>query len=186
MGTFIGKLAKLAIIANLLVGCTMNQNDTVTCALNGHNCPNKPGLNGRDGRDGAPGSGCSVATVDVGPVAPHGGARITCSDGSDVLLLNGAPGAVGPQGPVGPAAPATPFTIVQAITPCPNLPGAHAEVILVMQNRQLLASVSNSDTLSNTRLAFISVGSWRTTDGRNCNFTVTASQITWAGGAASY
>lgn len=167
-------------------GCqnySANVGEALGCALAGNGCDDgrtgEQGLTGADGRDGAAGASCTVQTVLAGGVAPNGGARISCTDGSDALILNGTDGIDGSD------APATPYTVVNVIKPCPTVAGPNPEVILVLANRTLLASVSQSAG-ANTRLALVTPGSYTTTDGRSCAFTVTAGSVSWAGGSVSY
>lgn len=169
-----------------LTGChnySANVSEALGCALAGNGCDDgrtgEQGLTGADGRDGANGASCTVQTVLAGGVAPNGGARITCTDGSDALLLNGTNGTNGSD------APTTPYTIVNVIKPCPTVSGPHPEVLLVLANRTLLASVSQSAG-ANTRLALVTPGNYTTTDGRSCAFTITANSVSWSGGNVSY
>lgn len=177
-----------------VAGChnySTNIGETLGCTLAGNGCKSQgdvgaTGAPGLTGAPGAPGTSCSVSTVAAGVAAPHGGAIITCGTSAPVLVVNGAPGATGPQGQPGVAAPSTPYTIVSAVTPCPSIVGAAPEVLLVLQNRQILASASESANGKNTRLSFLGQGNWQTTDGRSCNFTVGASTISWGGGSSVY
>jgi hypothetical protein len=164
-----------------------NVGEVLGCTLAGNGCDDGRtgpqgliGLPGNNGADGADGSSCSVSTVVAGPVAPNGGAQIICDNGSSALILNGAPGTNGLP------APATPYSIANIVTPCPNVSGSNKEVLLVLQNRAILASVSENVNGKNTRLSLIGQGSFQTTDGRACAFSVSANAISWSGGSASY
>lgn len=167
-------------------GChnySSNVGETLGCAIAGNGCDDgRTGPQGLTGQPGANGASCSVQSVEAGGVAPNGGARISCTDGSDALILNGTNGIDGEDGS---DAPTTPYTIVNVIKPCPTVAGPNPEVILVLANRTLLASVSQSAG-ANTRLALVTPGSYTTTDGRSCAFTVTAGSVSWAGGSVSY
>lgn len=182
------KIIVLCGLVLLLSGChnySSNVGETLGCALAGNGCDDgrtgatgAAGLNGTNGIDGINGSSCSVSSVIASPLeAPNGGARITCTDGTDELILNGSPGS---------DAPPTPYSVVQVVKPCPTIGGSFPEVLLVMQDRSILASVSENGNAQRTRLALISQGSYITTDNRNCNFTVGASTISWPGGSATY
>lgn len=182
----------LVLCIVFLSGChnySANVGEVLGCTLAGNGCNSQgvagtngvDGINGRDGRDGmdgadgAAGSSCSVSTVASSPgVAPNGGARITCSDGTDALLLNGT------------NAPSTPYTITQVVKPCPLVSGSFPEVLLVLQDRSILASATSNGSALTTRLALLTPGNYVTTDGRSCNFTVTSSSITWSGGSVTY
>lgn len=184
----------LSTVSMLSIGChnySANVGEVLGCTLAGNGCDDgrmgatgltgAAGLNGTNGSDGMNGSSCSVSSVvpDI-LVAPNGGARVTCTDGTDALLLNGSPGADGND------APPTPYSVVQVVKPCPTIGGSFPEVLLVMQDRSILASVSENGNAQRTRLALVSQGSYVTTDNRNCNFTVGASTISWAGGSVTY
>lgn len=128
---------------------------------------------GNSGTNGLDGSSCSVATVAPGVEAPNGGALITCSD-SSVLLLNGA---TGPQGEVGPVSP---YALTEIIDPCGNAPGIYDEVILRTQAGRLLASFSDNVNGYNTRLSELVQGNYMTTDGSNCHFSVDSlGNVSW-------
>lgn len=165
-------------------GChnySSNVGETLGCTLAGNGCDDgrtgPQGLTGQPGSNGANGTSCSVQTVEAGGAAPNGGARISCTDGSDALLLNGTNGS---------DAPTTPYTIVNVIKPCPTVSGPNPEVLLVLANRTLLASVSQSTSGNNTRLAQVVPGGYITTDGRACAFTVSTTSVSWSGGSVSY
>lgn len=170
-----------------LTGChnySANVGETLGCTLAGNGCDDgRTGEQGLTGQPGANGASCSVQTVEAGGVAPNGGARISCTDGSDALILNGTNGIDGEDGS---DAPATPYTIVNIIKPCPTVGGSSPEVLLVLANRTLLASVSQSASGNNTRLALVSTGNFVTTDGRACAFSVSSTAVSWSGGSASY
>lgn len=171
----------LVFMGLLMAGChnySANVGEALGCTLAGNGCDD-----GRVGPQGAPGvhgGSCTVSTVAAGPLAPNGGAQVLCDNGSNALILNGAPGVDGAP------SPSTPYTITKVITPCPSLAGAHREVLLVMANRSILASASESANGKNTRLALLGLGGYVTTDGRACAFTVTSTSVSWAGGSESY
>lgn len=124
-----------------------------------------PGANGTNGTNGV---GCTIASVSPGLVAPYGGAIVTCSNGS-VLLVNGAPGANGA------AAPVSPYQIDLVIDPCGDKPGITDEVLIKLHNGTLLASVSDNVNGYNTRLSSLAPNtSWITTDGSFCYVNVDA------------
>jgi hypothetical protein len=180
---------KSLLFVGVLLGATACQNyssnvgEMLGCTLAGNGCDDgrtgAQGLTGLPGSDGSNGSSCSVQTVLASEAAPAGGARISCTDGSDALLLNGTNGEDGSD------APATPYTITQVIKPCSTVSGANPEVLLVLANRTILASVSQSAG-ANTRLALVTPGTYQTTDGRACVFTVGSSTVSWAGGSVGY
>ncbi len=151
------------------------------------------GATGATGPQGPAGTSCSVETVDPDPaVAPNGGALITCGSTS-TLLLNGAPGATGPQGEPGTPAPPTAFSVVDVIDPCGPSGGAD-EVFLRLANGTVVASFSDNAAGQNTRLSILNDGTFETSDGTNCVFTVTTDTsvtpntrtIAWPGGGETW
>jgi hypothetical protein len=94
--------------------------------------------------------------------------------------------ACGKQGPAGPAgergeqgipglnAVVSAYSIDSVIDPCGDAAGIVDEVLLKLHNGQLLVSFSDNTAGDNTRFAILNAGSYRTTDGSNCNFTVDA------------
>jgi hypothetical protein len=151
------------------------------------------GDTGATGPQGPAGTSCSVQSVDPDPaVAPNGGALITCGTTS-TLLLNGAPGAPGPQGEPGTPAPPTAYSVVAVIDPC-GPSGGFDEVFLRFANGSVVASFSDNSAGQNTRLSILVDGSFATSDGTNCAFTVTTDTsvtphtrtIAWSGGGETW
>lgn len=128
------------------------------------------GVNGTNGLDG---EGCSVLPILAGLAAPYGGALLTCG-GTQVVLLNGEPGPQGEPGPV------SPYQLSEIIDPCGDAAGIYDEVILKMASGRLLASFSDNANGNNTRLSELVPGSYITTDGSNCYFTVASNgSVSW-------
>jgi hypothetical protein len=174
--TFVNKGLLATLLAFVLTGChnySANVGEVLGCTLAGNGCNSR----GADGANGTNGSSCTVQTVLASEAAPAGGALLSCTDGTNALIRNGTDGADGADG-------VTP--IIQVIKPCPNISGSNPEVLLVLPGRQLLASVSKTVGGVETRLAIVTPGSYMTTDGRSCNFTVTSTTVSWTGGSASY
>lgn len=161
-------------------GChnySANVGEALGCALAGNGCDDgRTGEQGLTGQPGANGASCSVQTVEAGGVAPNGGARISCTDGSDALLLNGTDGANAPSV----------LGIQQVVRPCPNLIGSFPEVFLVLTDRTILAYFTSNGSALTARLAALTPGSYQTSDGRNCTVNITLNSISWAGGSATY
>lgn len=87
----------------------------------------------------------------------------------------GYPGAAGPKGDKGDqgeAAEVSPYSIVSVLDPCGDAPGVVDEVLLKLSNGQVLVSFSASFNGHNTRLALLPPGTYSTTDGSNCIFTL--------------
>jgi hypothetical protein len=113
---------------------------------------------------GRPGENCVVFEVLPSEAYPQGGAVVTCGPTS-VVVKNGADGEMGAAGS---------DAVVQLIDPCGDAPGVLDEVILRLSSGVLLASVSDNTSGKNTRFAVITPGSYATTDGTGCTFTVDA------------
>lgn len=125
---------------------------------------------GNDGVNGSDGVGCTTSGVTVSSVYPYGGVAILCGD-SSAVITNGAPGATGPSGAT---------AVTEIIDPCGDAAGIYDEVILRLSSGQLLASVSDNTSGKNTRFSIIPAGSYTTTDGSHCNFTVNSNlSVTW-------
>lgn len=105
--------------------------------------------NGTPGAPGQPGTSCSVNPIS-------GGAQIVCTDGSSVVITDGLP------------APSSPYTITSVVDPC-GPQTTYDEVLLKMSNGHLLAHFSSG---SNQFLTEIGPGSYVTTDGSHCYFSV--------------
>lgn len=131
------------------------------------------GDQGDRGSDGSNGQSCTVQTVVPSVEAPAGGALILCGD-SSVLLLNGVDGEDGAD------APQTPYSIVEVIDPCGDASGIYDEIIIRLGTDELVASFSDNANGKNTRLSLLVPGTYQTTDGSNCVFTVSGDlEVTW-------
>lgn len=98
----------------------------------------------------------------------------------------GDPGNVGSQGPVGPAGPVGASgddgadAVLEIIDPCNDAPGIVDEVLIRLSDGRVLCSFSANANGQNTRLAVLPAGSYVTTDGSNCHFSVNvAGNITY-------
>lgn len=113
--------------------------------------------------NGTKGISCSVIQL-------VNGARISCTDGAEAVVYNGE------DGQNGEAAPPTPYTVTEVIDPC-GKQATFDEVLLRMSNGDLLAHFANGN---NQFLTTIGAGSYSTTDGTNCYFTVNNDKsVTW-------
>lgn len=95
----------------------------------------------------------------------------------------GERGETGAQGPAGPQGnPGTPGddgvdgqdAVLEVIDPCGDAPSVVDEILLRLADGSVLCSFSANANGQNTRLAILPPGSYVTTDGSNCHFTVTA------------
>lgn len=89
------------------------------------------------------------------------GALITCTDGSQSLILNGTDGVDGVDAPVS-------GTITEVIDPCGDGPGFD-EVILRLGVDQLVAYFEQG---GDRFLSILTPGNYSTTDSQSCPFTV--------------
>lgn len=112
------------------------------------------GLPGEAGPAGQDGKSCTVATV-------ANGALITCPDGTASVVLNGSNGQ---------DAPPTAYSVTAVIDPC-GPQAAFDEVLLKLANGQIMAHFASG---AQQFLALIGPGSYSTTDGTHCYFTITA------------
>jgi hypothetical protein len=94
----------------------------------------------------------------------QGGAILSCEDGSSVVILNGKDGEDGKPGQ------STPYTITGLLDPC-GRQGVFDEVLLVLEGGQVLAHYSQGNKQF---LTVLLPGSYITTDGTNCLFTLNA------------
>lgn len=144
--------------------------------MGSHGEPGAQGQNGQQGTGGSPGAqgpagsagatgpaGNDGSSCSVNPVV--GGALITCADGTSVVLWNGTNGADGQDGA---DAPPTAYTVVGLGDPC-GKQSSFDEVLLRLQNGDLLAHYASGNQQF---LAKITPGSYVTTDGTHCYFTV--------------
>lgn len=87
----------------------------------------------------------------------------------------GDKGDTGERGEDGTDAAISAYQVSAIIDPCGDAPGIVDEVLLKLHNGQILVSFSDNASGLNTRFAVLGAGSYRTTDGTNCNFSVDGS-----------
>lgn len=118
--------------------------------------PGVAGQAGADGMDGQDGESCQVSEL-------VNGALISCGDNS-VVVLHGQDAT--PEG----------YTISELIDPCGDEPGFD-EVLFKTYNGTLIAHYSHANKQF---LTVVSPGTYRTTDGHSCIFTVHPDlSVTW-------
>jgi hypothetical protein len=84
----------------------------------------------------------------------------------------GAAGQDGADGANGQDAPVSLFSTVTVIDPCGDKSGVYDEVLLKLADGSILASFSDDANGKNTRFSLLVPGSYMTTDGSKCYFTV--------------
>lgn len=111
---------------------------------------------------------CTVVDTDMG-------ATITCPDGSETTILDGAVGATGASGidgQDGEDSPISPYSLTEVVNPCGDTSGIEDEILLRTASGELVASFSQNWNGDNTRLSLLGPGSYMTTDGDSCYFTI--------------
>lgn len=152
-------------------------------------------------------SGCGRDSILVVPakechaVQAEWGARLECSDGTYADIHNGGNGSNGTDGvngqdgangadgqdgldgqdgTNGADAPLNNTDIVEIVDPCGDALGIYDEIFLRMRDGRLVASFSANASGALTRFTILVAGSYQTTDGSGCNFTVNAdNSVTW-------
>lgn len=166
-------MTKLLIIMSLILLTSCGGNNVNTP----QGAPGAPGPNGLPGPTGSPGpsgpagTSCTATQIAVGdPVLLDGGAIINCG-ATSVMISNGRNGINGTNGTNGVTST---YSITSLVNPCGDAPGIADEVFLKLVDGTLLwLQVDNASGL-NARLAIAQPGSWITTDGDNCQFTLNA------------
>jgi hypothetical protein len=170
---------KLLSLVVLLTSCGYHPPKD-QCIGNGTECEHEEPvvIRGERGEAGPPGpQGDRGPQGPVGPAGEKGtsctaarttnGAVISCADGTSVLILDGEDGT---------DAPPTAYTITEMIDPC-GKQASFDEVLLRLANRSLVAHFSSG---SKEFLTVIGPGSYITTDGTNCRFTVDSNlEVRW-------
>ncbi len=151
------------------------------------------GANGLPGAKGAAGSNGHNAVFSA-VAAPSS----VCTTGGSIILmaidindsgtyninLPNQQSATICNGATGMNADPSPYEIVSLIKPCGDTV-ANKEVLLRLQNGQLLASVSDTVSGYNTRLAIVNDGNYIDTDPSACSFSIATQNftrsITWKG-----
>lgn len=151
-----------------------------------------PGPRGAPGEDGQDGfntlltvttvTGCTtfIAALDINrnnviDSADENWQAAEVCNGADGAVgqdgTDGVDGAQGEQGEAGVGAPVE-FAVVEMKDPCGDAPGIYDEILLKLGSGKLIASFSDNANGQNTRFSVLTAGSYRTTDGSNCYFSV--------------
>lgn len=139
--------------------------------------------NGTNGSNGSNGHSMQFTVLEAASaICPAGGSTLlmaldindngfysaTDPNQQQMTVCNGLNGANGADAPV------PQFSPVDVIIPCNNT-ATYKEVLLRLGNGQVLASFSDNSSGVNTRLVLIPDGTYMTTDGTSCTFTLATS-----------
>lgn len=171
------------------LGATISCTDGTTAYIyNGTNGTNgsdgqdgQDGSDGSDGEDGQDGSSCSAIQMSNGVL-------VSCSNGTQGFVANGQDGQDGEDGEDGEdgqdGTNGTNGTngqngsdgVIEVINPC-GVQGQFEELLFRLSDGKVYALYFGS---GNAFLTWLSPGSYVTTDGKNCHFSVNSSnQVTW-------
>lgn len=84
----------------------------------------------------------------------------------------GKDASTGLPGPRGEAGPQGADSIVAIVDPCGDSPTVIDEILIILSDGRVLVSLSEQANGKNTRLALLPPGTYQTTDGSSCTFTV--------------
>lgn len=139
-------------------------------------------VSGPVGKPGANGHNSLVALVAGAPSCSNGGTTLLSGlDSNDSAVLDAgevtfsADLCNGNDGAVGQDAPPTQFTPTGLVNPCGDAPGIYDEVFIKLANGTLIASFSDNANGNNTRFSVLTTGTYQTTDGDGCTFSVDGS-----------
>lgn len=145
------------------------------------------GSNGQTGTQGASGTNGtngtngfnSLVSIVASTACTNGGTTVLVgldtnrNNSLDVLEVSASADVCnGTNGTNGTNAPPTPFSPVGLINPCSDAPGLWDEVFIKLSNGTVLASFSDNISGYNTRFTVLVAGTYSTTDGDNCVFTI--------------
>jgi len=169
----------------------------INCGKNGNNGSN--GLNGKDGSNGINSHSAVFSTTSASETqCPNGGTifmiGIDTNDNQTLdtfdtniqtmIVCNGLDGEKGEKGnkgdkgDTGNTSPPAQFTPIAIIDPCGDASGIYDEVFLKLYDGSILASFSDTVDGKNTRFVLLKNGTYQTTDGDNCVFTLMNGAIT--------
>jgi len=165
----------MAVIIILTTGCGSQADYEYNCAMKGEHCAKTDRTastkEGPQGPRGPAGQACQVESFSNGAV-------ITCSNTSAVVYngKDGTDGEDGVDGKDGEDAPVGTYTFTESIDPCGS-ESQFDEVLFRTGAGELVAHYSKGNKQF---LTFIGPGSYKTTDGTNCLFTVNSDlEVSW-------
>lgn len=186
----------------LVISCGREDQTKKDCTVKGERChtnertdttqpvisyqPGPAGAAGQPGKDGIDGLTTLITTIqdnncvifiaaldsnknNMIDTFDTGYQSATVCNGTDGI--NGQNGQDGTNGTNGINAPVE-FSVIQMIDPCGDYNGIYDEVLLKLGSGKILASFSDNANGQNTRFSVLSPGSYQTTDGSMCKFTV--------------
>lgn len=132
-----------------------------------------PGNNGPGGIQGAQGFSTVFTVTSASPVqCPAGGIVVVMAlDSNQNNVLDSGDTNI-TTSVVCNGQSASPYTPVAMLNPCGNAPGIYNEVLLKLSDGTVLSSFSDNANGLNTRFSIIGPGTYSTTDGDNCVFTL--------------
>jgi hypothetical protein len=164
----------VACLAIMLVGCGTDDNVRIVRGINGVNgidgVDGVDGVNGKDGQNGQ--DGVNGISGNNGRDGVDGVAGVDGSNGT-----NGVDGKDGIAGKDGLDGVNGRNAFVEIIDPCGDAPNIIDEVLLRMPDGKILASFSENVEGRNTRFSLIPDGTFMTTDGSGCVFTVREGEV---------
>jgi hypothetical protein len=86
----------------------------------------------------------------------------------------GIAGERGADGAPGKDAELPAYTVMSIVDPCEDATGVIDEVLLKLANGQVLVSFSDNSSGKNTRFSLLPPGTYKTTDGSDCVFSLSA------------
>ncbi len=138
--------------------------------------PPKDGVNGTNGSNGH--SAAFSSAVPLVGVCSNGGSILNAGvdlNDDTILDLNEITVSVVTCNGVDGVSPALPALMPVAILdPCGDAAGIYDEVFLKLANGTVLASFSDNANGLNTRFSKLIAGTYNTTDGSNCTFSIDA------------
>ena len=172
------KLVNVLCLALLVTACSKTElgNDACTVSDVGIgtmiSCPDGSTSLVKNGVDGA---GLAFSIVPAALDCSGAGSIIVISrdlNNNGVLDTTELPDAQSTTVCNGESSATTDYTPVDILDPCGDAPGIYDEVFLRLSNGMLLWSLSDHMNGTNTRLSLSVPGSWETTDGSHCHFSV--------------
>lgn len=157
-------------------------------------CGNYAGVwivDGVDGKDGTNGYSTVFSTAPASTTQCVNGGHVLMVgldvnqsndldlDDLNIQTLVTCNGLNGANGSNGLDAPPTAFTPTAILNPCGDAPSVHDEVFLKLADGTILASFSDNANGNNTRFSILLDGTYQTTDGDACIFTLSGGSIVY-------